>query len=161
MPGDSDGAWPWENVLPALPDAVWYQTSALSRHYSQGRRASLLCLLLPLLDLVCVVCFWIFSNVNILHTFCAITSIALVRKRYRDQGWEAGTSAHWTLQVLRATCMKADSICICRKRLPYVNNNLVPTLLQFRITSCKIANCCSNTPSCVRIKQRKYVLIEF
>ena len=39
VPGDSDGARPRENVLPALPDAVWNQTSALSWHYSQGRNA--------------------------------------------------------------------------------------------------------------------------
>lgn len=34
--GDSDGARPRENVLPALSDAVWYQTPALSWHHSQG-----------------------------------------------------------------------------------------------------------------------------
>lgn len=39
MPGDSDGARPWENVLPALPDAMWNQASALSGHHSQGRKA--------------------------------------------------------------------------------------------------------------------------
>lgn len=37
MPGDSNGARPRENVLPALPDAVRDQTSALSRHHTQGR----------------------------------------------------------------------------------------------------------------------------
>lgn len=36
MPGDSDGAGPREDVLPALPDAVWHQTSALGRHHTQG-----------------------------------------------------------------------------------------------------------------------------
>ena len=47
VPGDSDGAGPRENVLPALPDVVWYQTSALSWHYSQGKKhniSSLCCL---------------------------------------------------------------------------------------------------------------------
>lgn len=36
MPGDSDGAGPREDVLPALSDAVRHQTSALCRHHSQG-----------------------------------------------------------------------------------------------------------------------------
>lgn len=51
VPGDSDGARPRENVLPALPDAVRDQTSALSGHYSQGRRG------LTLSFVRCVTCY--------------------------------------------------------------------------------------------------------
>lgn len=39
VPGDSDGAGPRKDVLPALSDAVRHQTSALCRHHSQGGKA--------------------------------------------------------------------------------------------------------------------------
>lgn len=40
VPGDSDGAGPREDVLPALPDAVWHQASSLGRHHTQGGESS-------------------------------------------------------------------------------------------------------------------------
>lgn len=38
MPGDSDGTGPREDVLPAVPDVMWNQTPALSRHHPQGEK---------------------------------------------------------------------------------------------------------------------------
>lgn len=37
VPGHSDGAGPWEAVLFALSDVVWYQTPPCCRHHSQGK----------------------------------------------------------------------------------------------------------------------------
>lgn len=37
VPGHSDGAGPWENVLPSVPNALWNQASSLCGDYSQGK----------------------------------------------------------------------------------------------------------------------------
>ena len=37
VPGDPDGAGPREDVLPALPDALWHQAPACRRHHPQGK----------------------------------------------------------------------------------------------------------------------------
>lgn len=36
LSGDTDGLGPWEDVIPAVSNVVWYQTSPLSRHHTQG-----------------------------------------------------------------------------------------------------------------------------